>query len=157
MDVRTLEYGDDPEADYPEDFDSFKIFEVWSDPDIKVEDKDIPIEYEDLEEVDSSKESKRLAIAVEFSMHQGGYFFIETPSPNPDWLNKVWKLLQDNGWQGHSFNEIRSNCREQIKLIRRKSYIAVIDEQSGKAFHNRGKLQGSGTVEDIGDFLDKIR
>lgn len=152
MKIERLEYGDEPDSEHPEDFDSFKVYAVWSDPDIKIEDSDVPIDYKDLEEVDSSKKAKRLAVAVEFSMHQGGYFFIEKPNPTTEWLNKVWDLLQELGWQGYSFNEIRSNCRENIKIIRYGDYTAVIDREKGKVFHNRAKPKGAGAIEDLENF-----
>ena len=148
MRVERLEYGDDPKAEYPEDFNSFKVYEIWSEPDVKIKDGD----YEDLEEIDRSKESKRLAVAVEFSTQQGGYFFIEKQYPSPKWMNKVWKLLKEENWQGYSFNEIRGGCRRQIKVIKRKNYTAVIDKEKGKVLHNRGKKQGSGTVEKLENF-----
>jgi len=37
MNVKILEYGDDPSYEYPEDFNSFKVYEVWSEPGIKTE------------------------------------------------------------------------------------------------------------------------
>ena len=152
MKIERLEYGDDPDTEYPEDFNSFKVYAVWSDPDIKIEDSDVPIEYKDLEEVDGNKEAKRLSVAVEFSMNQGGYFFIETPNPTTEWLNKVWELLQEKGWQGYGFNEIRNGCRGCIKVIRRKDYTALIDKEKKKVFHNRDMPRGAGAIDDLEDF-----
>jgi hypothetical protein len=111
--IERLEYGDDPEVEYSEDFDSFKVYEVWSEPDVEFVDGE-GLEVDELGEEEVDEHSKRLAVAVEFSMHQGGYFFIETPNPNTEWLKKVWELLQETGWQGYSFNEIRGNCRGQM-------------------------------------------
>jgi len=82
----------------------------------------------------------------------GGYFFVERPEPTPRWLNKVFDLLYDEGWQGHFFNEIRVDCRGEIKVVRREDFTAVIDERKGKVFHNSGMRKGSGKIEDLEEF-----
>lgn len=155
MKIERLEYGDDPDSDFPEEFDSFKVFTVWSEPDINIVENEFPVEYKDFEELDSGKGAKRLAVAVEYSMHQGGYFFIETPNPDTEWLNRVWEHLKELGWQGYSFNDIRSNCRGHIKVIKRKDYSAVIDKKNEKIFHNRAKPKGAGAVDDLDNFWDR--
>lgn len=149
MRVEVLEYGDNPEDEYPEDFNSFKIMTVWSEPDIKVEGEGVPIEYEDLEEKDGSKAEKRLVTAVEFHIHEGGYLFIERPEPTPGWMNKVFELLREEDWQGHAFKEIRVGCRRDIEIEKGENYTAVIDHKNETVYHNRGVPQGSGKKVDL--------
>ncbi|MFB6100807.1 MAG: hypothetical protein ABEK16_06070 [Candidatus Nanohalobium sp.] len=112
MKVETLEYGDDPEKEYREDFNSFKVFTVWSEPDVKITDDSVPVKSEDLEEKDSSREAKRLVTAVEFPITVSGYFYVERPNPTPDWLEKIFDLLKEEGWQGHSFRTSGSTAEE---------------------------------------------
>lgn len=152
MEVKVLEYGDDPKSEYPEDFNSFKVMTVWSEPETESVDE-IP---SDKEIYESSKESpiepKRLVTAVEFHIGEGGYFFIEKPQPNPTWLNKVFDLLMEEGWQGHSFKEIRSNCRGNIEVQDAEDYTAVIDHDRELVFHNRDVPKGSGRKTDLADW-----
>lgn len=152
MRVEKFEYGGDPEADYPEHWDSFKIYEVWSEP--VVEDhEDLPANttiYESPSE--SPLDPKRLVVAVEFSLRQGSYFYIETPRPAPEWIKKVFELLREEGWQGHSFECIRNNCRGEIFVINRKTYTAVIDMKEEMALHNYKKSKGGGVTEELESF-----
>lgn len=144
-----LEYGDDPEFKYREDFNSFKIMTVWSQPEVKSVDE-LPADLEIHESPEESPlEPKRLVTAIEFSITKGGYLFIETPGPHPDWINRVFSLLREEGWQGHSFNEIRVDCRGDIEIEKAEDYTAVIDRQEGKVFHNRGVRKGSGKMESL--------
>lgn len=148
MRVERLEYGDKP-GEYQEDFNSFKVYEVWSEPVVESHDS-LPANttiYESPSE--SPVEPKRLVVAVEFPMGYGSYFFIETPKPNPDWLNKVFDLLSEYGWQGHAFETIRNQCRREIAVIERKSYTAVIDRKEGKVYHNFNKRKGAGKTDDL--------
>ncbi|QGA80044.1 hypothetical protein [Candidatus Nanohalobium constans] len=133
MRVETLEYGDDPSDEYPEDWNSFKIFTVWSEP-------------------DSEENSKRLATCVEFHITKGGYFFIERPEPGPDWLCKIFEMLKREGWQGHSLHEMRVECRGEIEIEEGDDWTAVIDNKKERAFHNRGKRKGSGKIERLEEF-----
>lgn len=143
MRVERLEYGDE-QGEYREDFNSFKIYEVWSEPVVESHDS-LPANttiYESPSE--SPVESKRLVVAVEFPMSYGSYFFIETPKPDPEWMNKVFDLLRENGWQGHSFEEVRNQCRGLITVVKRETYTAVIDKEKAKVYHNCGKPKGAG-------------
>lgn len=152
MRVEVLEYGDDPERDFQEDSESFKVFTVWSEPVTESVDE-IPASAEIHESPEKSTvEPKRLVTAVEFGIHKGGFFFIETPNPNPEWMNKVFNLLEEEGWMGYSFNEIRGSCRGEIEVLGKEEYTAVIDEKGGKVYHNQGKRRGDGEVEDIEEF-----
>jgi hypothetical protein len=151
MRVKRLEYGDE-RGEYSEDFNSFKIYEVWSEPVVKSHES-LPVNttiYESPSE--SPVDEKRLVVAVEFPMSYGSYFFIETPEPNPGWLEKVFDLLKEKGWQGHAFEDIRNQCRGQITVIRREGYTAVIDRKKQKVYHNYEKPKGSGEKTDLGVF-----
>ena len=47
MRVETLEYGDNPKSEYPEDWNSFKVLTVWSQPGAKdstINDKELRTE-----------------------------------------------------------------------------------------------------------------
>jgi len=151
MRVQRLEYGDEP-GEYNEDFNSFKVYEVWSEPVVESNDS-LPANttiYESPSE--SPVEPKRLVVAVEFPITFGSYFFIETPKPNPEWINKVFDLLKEKGWQGHAFEVIRNQCRGQITVIKRKTYTAVIDRKEGKVYHNSDKQKGAGKTEELKGF-----
>lgn len=149
MRVEKLVYGDDPTSEYPEDFNSFKIFTVWSEPDIVSEPDDGPVETRDQ---DTESQEKRLVTAVEFPVTVGSYFFVERPEAGPDWLCKAFKLLKDEGWQGHSFKDFRVECRGEIEIEDGESWTAVIDRKTGKVFHNRDKRQGAGEMEELESF-----
>lgn len=152
MKVKRLEYGFEDEELQDENWNSFKVYSIWSQPDIKITFDGVPIEYEDLEEKDSSEESKRLAVVVEFDVSKGGYLFIERPDPGPAWIKRIFELLKDEGWQGHSFKEIKTNCRDQIELETNEKWTAVKDTQSGSVYHNRDVSDGSGKIETIDKF-----
>lgn len=157
MRVEVLEYGDDPERGFQEDAESFKVMTVWSEPVTESVDQ-IPATAEIHESPEKSTvEPKRLVTAVEFGIHKGGFFFIETPNLNPEWLNKVFDLLKDEGWMGYGFNEIRGNCRVEIEVLDEEDFTAVIDEKTGKVFHDRGLSKGDGKVESLEKFRDKER
>jgi len=146
MRVEKLVYGDDPEAEYPEDFNSFKVFTVWSEPGIVSEPDGGPVGTRD---EDTESQGKRLATAVEFPMTVGSYFFVERSEPGPEWLCKVFQLLKDEGWQGHSFSEFRVNCRGEIRIEEGENWTAVIDKNKGNVFHNQNKRQGDGDITDL--------
>lgn len=152
MRVEVLEYGESEEFEHPEHWNSFKIMTVWSEPDIKVTNDEIPMEYEDLEEKDSSEYEKRLVTAVEFSIQNGGYLFIERPDPTPGWMNRVFELLREEGWQGHAFNEIRVGCRGDIEIEEGEDWTAVIDHRNGVVFHNKELTKGGGEKTGIEDW-----
>ncbi len=152
MRVKILEYGDAPERDFQEDAESFKVMTVWSEPVTESVDQ-VPAAAEIHESPEKSTvEPKRLVTAVEFGIHKGGYFFIETPNPNPEWLNRVFDLLKDEGWMGYRFNEIRGNCRGEIEVLDKEEFTAVIDEKTGKVLHNGGLSKGDGKIEVLEDF-----
>jgi hypothetical protein len=153
MRVEILEYGDNPERDFQEDAESFKVMTVWSEPVTKSVDQ-IPATAEIHESPEKSTiDPKRIVTAVEFGISQGGFFFIETPRPNPDWLNKVFGLLKDEGWMGYRFNEIRGGCRGGVEVLDEDEFTAVIDHRNQNVFHNRGQRKGEGEVEDVEDFM----
>jgi hypothetical protein len=154
MDVRVevLEYGGDPEMEYPEHWNSFKIMTVWSEPEMESVGH-IPhtaVVYESPER--SPLESRRLAVAVEFSMDEGGYLFVESPGPDPGWLNRVFDALREEGWQGFNFRQLRIDCRGDIEVLEEEEFTAVIDTREGRVFHNRGVQRGSGVVEDLSEW-----
>lgn len=146
MKVKIHEYGDDPESDYPEDFNSFKVMTIWSEPDVRVNNDSVPLETEDLEKKDSSEHSKRLMTAVEFDSARGGYVFVEKPGPTPSWLSKAFDLLQEKGWQGYGFRELRAGCRGDIDIVTTEDFTAVIDREGEKVFHNEDSSTGSGEI-----------
>lgn len=149
MRVEVLEYGDNPESEYPEDFNSFKVMTIWSEPETEAI-SEIPSETEVYESPEESPiEPKRLVTAVEFHMGEGGFFFIERPMPDPNWLNKVFDLLREKGWEGYSFQEIRGNCRGDIEIINKDDYTAVIDRKKNMVLHDRDLPKGSGRKEDL--------
>lgn len=152
MRVEIHEYGDDPEAEYPEDFNSFKVMSIRSEPDIRVENDSIPLETEDLEEKDSAEHSKRLLTAVEFDSSRGGYIFVEKPVPTPGWLKKAFDLLREEGWQGYGFREFRVGCREDIEIVTTEDFTAVIDREKEKVYHNKDSPIGSGDITSLKDW-----
>jgi hypothetical protein len=155
MEVKVLEYGDDPERDFQEDAESSKIMTVWSEPVTESVDQ-IPSSTDIYESAETSTlEPKRLITAVEFGIHKGGFFFIETPKPNPDWLNNVFELLNEEGWIGYGFNEIRGSCRDKIKILDEEDFTAVVDKKKGRVYHNKGMRKGRGKIENIEEFKSK--
>ncbi|WEL19173.1 hypothetical protein [Candidatus Nanohalococcus occultus] len=152
MRVKTHVYGFENEELQTEDFNSFKIYSVWSEPDIRVENDSIPMEVTDLEEKDDGEGAKRLVTAIEFGHMTGGYFFVERPKPSPSWITKVFGLLREEGWQGHYLNEMRVDCRGDIEIRNTEEYTAVIDRAAERVFHNRGTGDGAGKIENLSEF-----
>ena len=86
---------------------------------------------------------------MELPGYEGYFIFIEKPSPGPDWIEKILKMLKEEGWEGKPFKDFRINCRGE-----RERLTTVIDKKEDRVFHNQDMRKGSGKVENLNEFGD---